>query len=164
MKTLIAKLDEQIALTKQNMPTGGIISEHIARLVALQQARKITMDHIMEHAVIVEGEDVVYLGDLDNVDGVTVSEAVHLDDDTCVPHKNLTAHWRKLGLHYKFPACCIDQFCETKGPRGIYMKESPFHGSGFVPCLPCHEKTKDLTFEEGKVLLNLREDMKNDIT
>lgn len=79
MKTLIAKLQEKIDQTKANMPEGGDLTQYIARLTAFRQAKKIALEHIGEHAVALYGENVVYLGDLDSKDGLTVSHPATVD-------------------------------------------------------------------------------------
>lgn len=80
MKTLIAKLQEKIDQTKADMPEGGDLTQYVARLVAFEQSKKIALEHIGEHAVALDGENVVYLGDLDSEDGLTVSRPATRDE------------------------------------------------------------------------------------
>lgn len=62
--------------------------------------------------------------------------------------ESLDKLWRTWGNFYDYPECCVAAFIH----RDIcpdYLTQSPFDGSGFVPCEKCHEVTKNLNKREA---------------
>lgn len=65
--------------------------------------------------------------------------------------------WRTWGEFYNYPKCCVDSFLLQSGAPE-YMKDSPFHESGFIPCKTCHELTKSVDYKSANKLLGISVD------
>lgn len=58
--------------------------------------------------------------------------------------------WTFMGKYFGFPNCCIQSFCES-GERA----DSPFDGTGYVPCMCCNKKlNNDSVIQEFKDYIN----------
>ena len=73
--------------------------------------------------------------------------------------------FKTWGIYFNYPSCCVDDFVErikNKQPIPIYMKDSVFQYSGFIPCRCCHNKVKSMSVEDASNLLIGRNPFKDD--
>lgn len=56
-----------------------------------------------------------------------------------------TNHWKKLGIYFGYPKCCIKAFCEGKTEHRLVISK----GTGFVPCNTC-----TMRIIKGEIKLN----------
>ena len=66
-----------------------------------------------------------------------------------------------LGEHFGYPDCCITDFVtrrkEDKPIPEIILNNLRFAGSGFIPCLVCYEKMKNLNKRD--IMLRMKRDI-----
>jgi len=72
-------------------------------------------------------------------------------------------HWRKLGEHFGFPTCCIDNFVAMSNAGLMTGREmvardpqGPWIGTGFVPCHAHLEALRGKTAADVAALISNR--------
>lgn len=63
-------------------------------------------------------------------------------------------YFREVGALLQYPDCCVEQFVEqmeseADAPAYLIEDDSPFWGTGYVPCACCHDETKEMTADEA---------------
>ena len=64
--------------------------------------------------------------------------------------------FRTWGIYFNYPVCCVEEFVErvkSNQPIPVYMKDSVFQYSGFIPCKCCHNKVEGMSVEDASNLL-----------